>query len=263
MNIKGVKTAERVSVEMSDNYVFARSVLAYRKAAELISGNILELGTGTGYGLQFLGATAKSLTSLDKINFEAEGVTVPDNVIIKQMKFPPFEGLENNSFDFVVSFQVIEHIKNHKLFLQEIKRVLKPGGKFIVTTPNKKASLTRNPFHVREYTPEQLQKLLLDCGFKNIAEYGVFGNDKIMQYYENNKKQVQKITRFDIFRFQWWLPRFLLQIPYDLANRLSRRRLLEEDTSLVSGITFNDYSIENLKESDNRTFFDLFYIAEA
>lgn len=255
-----MKTAERVSTDISDNYVFARSVLAYQKAAGLISGEVLELGTGTGYGLQLLAAASKSLTSVDKTLAVAKAA-VPDTVVVKKMKFPPLAGLASGSYDFVVSFQVVEHIKNDKFFLQEVKRALKAGGKFIVTTPNKEASLTRNPFHVREYTFNQLRNLLLDCGFKNVAEYGVFGNDKVMQYYENNKRQVQKIARFDILRFQWWLPRFLLQIPYDLANRLSRKRLLRQNAPLVSAISPNDYSVEHLEKDCNRVFFDLFYIA--
>ena len=49
----------------------------------------------------------------------------------------------------VVTFQVIEHIKNDHLFIQEIKRVLKQDGLFIMTTPNRKMSLTRNPWHVQ------------------------------------------------------------------------------------------------------------------
>ena len=49
-----VTTAERVSREQSDNYVFQRSLLAYHKAAELIEGNVLEIGTGEGYGLRTL-----------------------------------------------------------------------------------------------------------------------------------------------------------------------------------------------------------------
>ena len=43
-----VTTAERVSREASDNYVFQRSLLAYHYAAEIISGEVLEIGTGTG-----------------------------------------------------------------------------------------------------------------------------------------------------------------------------------------------------------------------
>ncbi|MFM8361084.1 MAG: SAM-dependent methyltransferase, partial [Haliscomenobacter sp.] len=47
-----LQTAERVSQhDLSDNYVFQRSILAYLEAAKLVSGQVLEIGTGSGYGI--------------------------------------------------------------------------------------------------------------------------------------------------------------------------------------------------------------------
>ena len=45
-------TAERVSRDASDNFVFQRSLLAYDRAAEIVSGDVLEIGTGTRYGIE-------------------------------------------------------------------------------------------------------------------------------------------------------------------------------------------------------------------
>ena len=47
-----ITTAERVSREASDNFVFQRSLLAYHAAAQRISGDVLEIGTGAGYGIE-------------------------------------------------------------------------------------------------------------------------------------------------------------------------------------------------------------------
>ena len=47
-----MNTAERVSREMSDNFVFQRSLLAYHAAAQRIGGDVLEIGTGAGYGIE-------------------------------------------------------------------------------------------------------------------------------------------------------------------------------------------------------------------
>ena len=53
-------TAERVSQrDASDNFVFQRSILAYYKAAELVSGDVLEIGTGMGYGVDVIAPRAK------------------------------------------------------------------------------------------------------------------------------------------------------------------------------------------------------------
>jgi SAM-dependent methyltransferase len=256
--MKNFKTAERVSTDISDNYVFTRSLIAYKEAAKLVSGAVLELGTGTGYGLEELSPFAESVVSVDKIDVsKTVDASKYGNVCLKQMKFPPLTAIEDNSFDFVVSFQVIEHVARDKQFLEEVVRVLKPGGKFIATTPNRLVSLTRNPFHVREYTPRQFGRLL-DGYFRRTEQYGVFGDEKVMEYYRNNRASVEKITRFDILKMQWWMPRFLLRIPYDILNRINRLRLLKRDSSLVHSLSIDDYFIAPV----NDTCFDLFYVAE-
>ncbi len=256
---KILQTAERVShQDLSDNYVFQRSVLAYHKATEIISGRVLEIGTGSGYGIEIISEKAEEFVTIDKHNANiqfAEGKG--QNVKFLQMKVPPFEGIEDETFDFVISFQVIEHIKKDKDFVKEIARVLKPGGKFVVTTPNKKMSLTRNPWHVREYLVDELEILLLN-DFKEVEKLGVFGNEKIMEYYRKNKEGVKKITKYDFLNLQYNLPRIFLQIPYDILNRINRKKLLKKNTGLVSDITMDDYYLAPAGDE----CFDLFYIAE-
>lgn len=250
------KTAERVfHKDLANNYVFQRSLLAYIEASKRVHGNILELGTGQGYGIEHVAPKADRFVTLDKFRPD-EDTLAHDNVEFRQMTFPPLTGIESDSFDFVISFQVIEHIVKDHDYVQEIHRVLKPGGQFIVTTPNKKMTLTRNPWHIREYTVEEL-KTILGKRFAGVEALGVFGNDKIAAYYEKNKESVRKITRFDIFNLQYRLPRQLLQIPYDVLNQFNRSKLLKENESLVSDIVMDDYFI---KPADD-TCYDLFYIA--
>ena len=177
------------------------------------------------------------------------------NVEFRQAVVPPLD-FPDRSFDCVISFQVIEHIKRDAEFVREIHRVLRPGGRFIVTTPNAPMSLTRNPWHVREYTAEQLRRLLA-ARFSEIETLGVFGNEKVMDYYAENRRGVERITRFDILDLQHRLPRWMLQIPYDILNRMNRRKLLRENTGLTTSIRMDDYRIEPVGDG----CFDLFYIA--
>lgn len=249
------QTAERVSAtDMSDNYVFQRSLLAYLRAAELVSGSVLEVGAGMGYGIEHIAPKAEHYMTIDKFPVNIDPLWT--NVSFQQMEIPPLTGMADNTYDYVVSFQVIEHIEDDSAYTKEIHRVLKPGGKFIVTTPNKMMSITRNPWHVREYTIDEL-KGLLGKYFTKVEAYGVFGNQKIMDYYEKNKASVHKITRFDIFNLQYKLPRQVLQVPYDILNRRNRKKLLKENTGLVSDIHYTDYHIAEAKEG----CFDLLYVA--
>lgn len=249
----GVQTAERVSREITDNYVYQRSRLAYVEAAKIVSGRVLEIGTGTGYGIDIIAPCCDSFVTLDK--FASEATTkLPSNVEFKEATVPPLP-FADESFDYVVSFQVIEHIYDDKEFVREIHRVLRKGGKFIVTTPNRPMSLTRNPWHVREYTSEELFMLLR--GFEGVECKGVVGNNRVMAYYEKNRESVRRIMRFDIFRMQWWLPASLLKIPYDIMNRRNRRRLHSQNQELTESIKMEDYAIAPVCEE----CFDLFYIA--
>lgn len=248
-----IKTAERVSREASDNYVFQRSRLAYVEASRMVSGRVLEIGTGTGYGAEIVAPSAERFTTIDKTRSEELGM-LPANVEFVEAKVPPLP-FADNTFDYVVSFQVIEHIPNDRAFVAEVLRVLRHGGKFIVSTPNRPMSLTRNPWHVREYTAEQFASLL--SSFSSVERRGVEGNERVWEYYEKNRESVHCIMRFDVLRMQWWLPRWILQIPYDIMNRLNRRRLHSANRSLTEGIAMEDYSVVDVHDK----CFDLFYIA--
>jgi SAM-dependent methyltransferase len=158
------------------------------------------------------------------------------------MNLPPLTSLGDNVYDFVISFQVIEHIENDALYLKEIHRVLKQGGMALITTPNRKMSLSRNPWHVREYLPEELSTLARKF-FSNVDMKGITGNEKVMKYYEENKKSVRRFTRFDIFNLQYHLPASILRIPYEILNRWNRNKLQSTDRRLVSDIKHQDYIV--------------------
>ena len=248
-----LNTAERVSREVTDNFVYQRSRLAYYEAAKRVEGRVLEIGTGTGYGIEIIAPHAERYITLDK-HCAVDIASLPSNVKFCEAKVPPLP-FADGEFDCVVSFQVIEHIVRDKEFVAEVMRVLRKGGKFIVSTPNKPMSLTRNPWHVREYRAKELKALL--SPFESVECYGVGGNEQVWAYYEKNREAVHRIMRFDVLKMQWWLPRWILQLPYDVANRLNRRRLHSQNRTLTESIKMDDYT---LQEVDDRCF-DLFYVA--
>lgn len=247
-----IKTPTR---DVSNNYLFQRKKLVYSKAAELISGNVLQIGVDNGLAESIIASKVASLTIVDKYN-RGRSDNSATNMEYHLLKFPSLAGLTSSSFDYVLSFQSIEHIKDDFLFVSEVARVLRPGGKFIVSTPNKKMSITRNPCHYREYTIDEFKNLLRSY-FKEVEAQGVYGKENVMQYYELNKKYVKAFTRFDVFNLQYALPRFILLKPYKLLNRMNRRKMLVENRNLTTKITMDDYYVG--KATDE--CFDLFYIA--
>lgn len=242
----------------SDNPIHQRLLKAYYLAEDFVKGDLLEIGCGEGRGIALLKDKSSSYTAIDKIASVLGALKEKYNdVTFIQDNIPPFSKVESNSYDVVISFQVIEHIKKDRQFLEEIHRVLKPGGKALLTTPNIKMTLTRNPWHIREYTADQLEKLAKEI-FPKVEMKGVGGNEKVMKYYEMNKKSVRKITRFDIFNLQYRLPASLLRIPYDLLNRMNRNKLKDSNDSLVNEIHHSDY----LLTDDADKALDLFLIVE-
>ena len=245
-----MQTAERSShLDPSENVIFQRHMIAYKEASKYISGTVLEIGCGEGYGINELARFSKKYIGVDKFDtYISDELKKNNDIIFHKMEIPPLLNIEDNSIDFVVTFQVIEHIQKDKFFLQEIHRVLKPGGKLLLTTPNKLMSLSRNPWHIREYTPAEM-KNILDKYFNQNTVNGVYGNDLVMDYYQKNKIAVRKITRFDIFNLQYILPRWLLQIPYDILNRLNRKKLKSQNEKVVQSVTVEDYFIKESTEN--------------
>jgi ubiquinone/menaquinone biosynthesis C-methylase UbiE len=233
---------------LSDNPIHQRLFKAYVAAMAYVHGDVLEIGCGEGRGVELLLQQAETFTATDKIAGALEALRnkFPQARFIT-MNFPPLTRLPDNSFDTIVSFQVIEHIQNDRLFLQEIHRVLKPGGVGLITTPNRKMSLTRNPWHVREYLASELKALALPV-FSEVELKGITGNKKVMGYYEQNRRAVQRLARWDVLNLQYKLPAWMLRIPYEWLNRLNRNNLQEADSSLVTSITHEDYVVTDRPE---------------
>lgn len=146
--------------EHLSRYAFA-SRLARRK-------RVLDVGCGAGYGSAELANTATNVTgidiSADAIAYANEHYAKPNLIYQKagaaQLPFP------DASFDLVVAFEVIEHLTDWQNLIAEARRVLSPGGQFVVSTPNKayyaetRAQSGPNPFHEHEFEFEEFKQAL-------------------------------------------------------------------------------------------------------
>jgi len=159
------KTPEPVLREHETRYVFAG-----RRVRDL---DILDLACGTGMGTHYLlRAGARSCLGLD---IDAAAVAYA-RAAYRDCRFELGDAanlpLANQSFDAVVSFETIEHLRDQRKFLRECQRVLRPGGLLICSTPNRTMNgwKNRNPHHVREFTAAEFAGFLED-GFSQVALY--------------------------------------------------------------------------------------------
>lgn len=83
--------------------------------------------------------------------------------------------LPSAAYDTVIAVEVLEHVLEDEQFVSEVSRVLVPGGKFIMTTPNGDFVENRNPDHKRHYKKEQLAELLSRYFDKVHVEYAIAG----------------------------------------------------------------------------------------
>jgi SAM-dependent methyltransferase len=77
------------------------------------------------------------------------------------------------SFDIVVAVEVLEHVEEDAAFVRNVARVLKPGGAFLMTTPNGDFLRKLYPDHKRHYEREQLRRLLATYFGKVDVDYAV------------------------------------------------------------------------------------------
>lgn len=162
-----------ISIEHYQRYQFA-GCLARGKT-------ILDAACGEGYGSSLLAREASAVVGLDidpavienaRQKYRQPGLSFLTGSIASL----PFE---DNSFDMAVSFETIEHvdIPTQEAFLTEIKRVLKPEGMLVMSTPNRAVYTDlvsgTNHFHIREFYVREYEEFL-GKAFKKIRIFGQF-----------------------------------------------------------------------------------------
>lgn len=177
LGITGERTVPGVADE---NYWFQRHVVAYELAAAKVEGlRVLDAGSGEGYGAAMLaaaGAAAVVAVDLDEASVAHVRASYPA-VEALHAEFTDMP-LDQGSIDLVTSFQVIEHVWDPPSFLRSLRRVLVPGGELLLSTPNRltftpDSDEPVNPFHVKEYAPEELREELHAAGFRVGGMLGV------------------------------------------------------------------------------------------
>jgi 2-polyprenyl-3-methyl-5-hydroxy-6-metoxy-1,4-benzoquinol methylase len=149
------RTAEHLFREHEERYVFAGRYVKEK--------DVLDVACGTGVGSAFLHhAGAHSVCGFD-IDAQAVAFAKARYGDVSFSRCDATElSLADGSVDVVVSFETIEHLADHQKYIKECRRVLRPGGIFICSTPNTRLYGQRweNEYHVHELSIQEFQTLL-------------------------------------------------------------------------------------------------------
>lgn len=235
---------ERPSFEDSNNVTVQRCFFAYEFAKDFVTGkDTADIGCADGYGTQYLADFTKSTVGVDYSQVTIEDArkkhAAKTNLSFAWGSVPPIP-LASESLDVVTAFQFIEHIEHRLEFMKEVYRVLKPGGVFICTTPNAKMSLARNPFHVHEYTFDEM-KTEAQKVFDSIELEGLQGNETVNKYYEDNARWVRKVLRFDPLGIHKIVPSSWVVVPYNFLTTIMRKDLKEKNSDTMKISTKDFY----------------------
>jgi len=150
----------------------------YAWAKDLAAGKVvLDIACGEGYGSALLAGTASQVYGVDMAPdaiAHAKAVYQRSNLkfLVGRCAGIP---LPDGAVDLVVSFETIEHHTEHEAMFAEIKRVLRPGGLLVMSSPDKLEYTERtnhaNPYHVKELYAEEFQRLV-ERHFSRVAVLG-------------------------------------------------------------------------------------------
>lgn len=139
---------------------------------------VLDIASGEGYGSSLLARVADSVTGVD---------IDPEAIEHAKSKYKSLTNLEfltgscaaipipAASIDVVTSFETLEHHDRHEEMMREVKRVLKPGGVLVISSPNKLIYTEKlkniSPYHIKELYYDEFCELL----GKHFKHYSIFG----------------------------------------------------------------------------------------
>lgn len=241
--------------------VYKEHVSRYEFAASLAKNKIvLDIACGVGYGSSYLEEKGAKMVVGGDINRDAIEYAKA-HYKRREISFLRLDAMNvpfsESTFDVVVSFETIEHLKDCRRFLSLCKAVLKKNGLFICSTPNSlitfsDSGMPLNPFHTREFTLREFRNLLRDyfrdvdiyvqdfLTLRQIVMYKLYGSTARFLSLTYIGRKIQ-----DIF----W------QKTMDLKNLMWKRKVEESPSFLSAGKSSDSkYEVKPLKDDCVRPY---------
>lgn len=153
-----VKNEKNETIDHLARYYFASTIIPDKKV------KILDCASGAGYGSYLIAKTKK--------NAYVTGLEIDQDVYdyskkkfrLKNLKFVREDiyktKLKKGSFDYIISFETIEHVNDQQGLIKIFHDLLKPGGTLIISTPNRRLvspglKKPLNTYHLREYLADE------------------------------------------------------------------------------------------------------------
>jgi ubiquinone/menaquinone biosynthesis C-methylase UbiE len=242
-------TGERLVPGKTGGTLFREHEARYIFASRFVKGmRVLDVACGSGIGTQYLlraGAHSCIGLDLDRAATDYAKARYKDCIFVQCDATSLC--IAEASVDVVVSFETIEHVKDQRAFLLECKRVLRPGGTVVCSTPNRVLSRwgEANPFHLKEF---------------NVGEFSDLVGQiftEVQLYEQSNEFYLRHIGRKLLLRL---LERLRLAEP---VRRLVRRKPSTVTARIEFGGNFDELDVEIEPRRASLLYQPIFVIAVA
>ena len=248
--VERIDPAETLALEL------ALHVSRYRFVAPLVAGRcVLDAGCGVGYGsAEFTSEPPARYLAVDRsvaaIRVARRQYAAPGRrFMVGDVTALPFD---DRQFDVVLSFEVVEHLDQVDRYLAELRRVLRPGGTCVVSTPNKRwfsdgLPAPRNPYHVREYYPAEFARLL-GVHFPDVTLMGQHNGARARVVREADDTYGRFLDRMGLRRFRQLVPAWVrIGVHSLVVNALSRASGVRPAAIEASDYTFTTDDVEDAR----------------
>ncbi|WP_073203262.1 class I SAM-dependent methyltransferase [Gracilibacillus kekensis] len=164
-------TGERIIPEQMKitNELLIEHLARYHFSVPHVYGRVLDLATGVGYGAHVIAKKCKKqIEEIIGVDIDPEVIKYAQGQYYHPLSSYQVEDVTDTKlpeklgqFDVILSFETIEHIENEVQFMENIFKMLKPGGTLILSTPfgEGKGIPCGSPFHVHQMTENEFMQM--------------------------------------------------------------------------------------------------------